>query len=226
MSDQQPIKIAIADDEVLFRKGICLLLQDYDFIEILFEAENGVELLDQLKTSNEFPDIILLDLNMPELNGVEVTKVLRKDYQDIHIIILSTHFSNGIIFNLIELGVASYLAKNTDPDMVIETIKQVHKNGFSYTPEIQKVIKESMGNKKKKSSIFFEVKLTKRELEVLQLICEQFTNSEIASKLFISPRTVEGHRNNLLTKLDCRNSAGLVAYAFQNNLVKIIPKGF
>jgi len=226
MSELPMIKVAIADDEVLFRKGICLLLDDYEDIQVSLEAANGQDLLDQLSQLDELPDLVLLDLNMPELNGVDTAKILKSQYPDMNIIILSTHFSAGIIFSLIELGVASYLAKNTDPDLMAQTIREVKQHGFYYTPEIQKIIRDNIGTKRKQTSSVFNVNLTKRELEILQLICEQFTNAEIGKKLFISSRTVEGHRNKLLNKLDCRNSAGLVAYALQHDLVKLPPKHF
>ncbi len=222
----KPIRLAIADDEVLFRKGMRMLLGDADDIDVLFEAENGNDLLQKLAAAETLPTIILLDLNMPELNGIDATKILKKEYPEIAIIVLSTHFSKGIVFSLIQLGVSSYLAKNTEPDEVEQTIREVAKSGFFYNAEIQQIIRENFVSKQKPHFHAFNVKLTKRELEVLQLICEQHTNAEIAKKLYISARTVEGHRNNLLTKLDCRNSAGLVAYAIQNNLVTIRPAGF
>ena len=170
------------------------------------------------------PDIVLLDLSMPALNGTETTKLLREKYPNISIIILSTHFSNGTILNLIELGAASYLAKNTEPPLVEKVIRRVYEKGFYYTDKIQSILRSNFISKNKIYSQMPDFQLTKREIEVLQLICEQFTNGEIAEKLFISQRTVEGHRNNLLSKLGCKNSIGLVVVALKKNLVALNPK--
>lgn len=222
-----PIRIALADDEALFRKGLVMLLSDFPDLEIVLEASNGQELLDRLAVAESKPNVLLLDLKMPVLNGIETAKILREQYPELKIIILSTHFSKAFILNMIEIGASSYLPKNSDPDSVANTIKAVAEKGFSYNNEVLEVIRESMVNKhsiKPKNS--FEVELTNREQEILNLICDQYTTSEIADKLFISPRTVDGHRNNLLGKLGCRNTAGLVVFALQHNLVEVDPTRF
>lgn len=219
------IKIGITDDATLFRKGINLLLEDYDDIDVVLEAIHGQDLLDKLETTTMQPDILILDLQMPILDGIETSKILKDKYPEIKIIILSTHYSKAFIINMIEVGASAYLPKDAAPEEFTATIRNVYKNGFHYNREVWNIIQENMSNKKKVKSSF-EPSLTKREQEVLQLICEQQTASEIAEKLFISRRTVEGHRNNLLQKLNCRNIAGLVAYAIQNQLVKINPQQF
>lgn len=219
-----PINIAITDDATLFRKGLRLLLEDYDDIKVVLEANNGQDLLDKL-TSTTLPDVLLLDLQMPILNGVDTAKILKERYPEIKIIILSTHYSKAFIINMIEVGASAYLPKDTAPDEVTLTIRNVHNNGFYYNKEVWTIIQDNMTKKQNKKSSFTP-QLTKREAEILQLICEQQTATEIAKKLFISRRTVEGHRNNLLQKLNCRNIAGLVAYAIQNQLVRINPTQF
>lgn len=219
------MKIAITDDEVLFRKGIAMILNDNDDMEIIIEASNGQELLDQLNTANSLPDVLLLDLNMPVLNGIETAKILQKNFASIKIIILSTYFSKAFIINMIELGAAAYLPKNTEPEIVEKTIREVHDKGFSYGDKVMQVIRENMLAKSKPKAVFQE-RLSSRESEILQLICEQYKTAEIAKKLYISPRTVDGHRNNLLMKLNCRNTAGLVVYAIQNQIVKVSPSKF
>lgn len=217
------LTIAIADDEALFRKGLKLLIEDYEGLQVILEANHGQHLLDQLAT-DILPDILLLDLKMPILNGIETAKILREKYPSIKIIVLSTHFSKAFILNMIELGASAYLAKNSSPDEVVETIQAVNNKGFHYNSEVMEVIRENMMKKnlpRNKPDLGEE--LTKREKEILQLICEQFTTAEIAEKLYISPRTVDGHRNNLLAKLGCRNTAGLVVYALQNDIVQLPP---
>ena len=219
------IQIAIADDEALFRKGMRLLLEDDEEFTVILEAENGKELLDQLQKTNSLPDVLLLDLNMPEMNGVETAKSLQEKFPSIRIIVISTYFSKAFIINMIELGASAYLPKNSLPEEVEHTIREVYNKGFAYSEEVMKVIRENMINKTKNKPAFAP-ELTQREKEVLQLICEQFTAGEIAEKLFISQRTVDGHRNNLLQKLNCRNTAGLVAYALQNQLITLSSDSF
>jgi DNA-binding NarL/FixJ family response regulator len=219
------INIAITDDATLFRKGLTLLLEDFNDIDVILEANNGQELLDQLAAATTLPDVIILDLQMPVLDGVDTAKILREEYENIKIIVLSSHYSKAFILNMIEVGASAYLAKNTSPNEFATTIQNVHKNGFHYNQEVWAIIQKNLTKKEKVTASFVE-DLTKRELEILQLLCEQHTSTEIAEKLFISKRTVEGHRNNLLNKLNCRNIAGLVVYAIQNQLVKIKPNQF
>jgi len=214
------ISIAIADDEALFRRGMKLILNDYSRLEVDIEAENGVDLLEQLSLATTVPDVLLLDLKMPKMNGIETAKVLQKEYPTIKTIVLSTHFSRAFIINMIELSAVAYLPKNSQPTEVVETIEAVNENGFYYNSQVLAIIRENLISKKKPKAQF-SIDLTAREKEVLQLICEQNTAPEIAEKLFISPRTVDGHRNNLLLKLDCRNVAGLVVFALQHEIVQM-----
>jgi DNA-binding NarL/FixJ family response regulator len=220
------IRLAIADDEVLIRKGLALVIQDFEGIELIMEAGNGQELLDQLALGKVVPNVVILDLRMPVLDGIETAKKLSADYPDIRIIILSTYFSKAFVLNMLEIGAAAYLPKNTDPDEMEQTIRGVVEKGFYYNEAVMSIVRENLMSKKKPALPGFEIALTKREKEVLQLICEQYTNAEIADKLFISTRTVEGHRNNLLQKLNCRNTAGLVAVAIRRELITIDPSGF
>jgi DNA-binding NarL/FixJ family response regulator len=217
------ISIAIADDETLFRRGMKLILNDYPRFQVDLEAENGVDLLDKLSAAETLPDILLLDLKMPKMNGIETAKILQKKYPDVKIIVISTHFSRAFIINMIELSAVAYLPKNSQITDVVATIESVYENGFYYNNEVLTIIRENIISKKKPKAQF-SLELTNREKEVLQLICEQHTAPEIAEKLFISARTVDGHRNNLLLKLNCRNVAGLVVFALQHELVNIPVK--
>ena len=221
------IHLAIADDEALFRKGMRQLITDFEGMEVGLEATDGADLLRQLRAAAQLPDVLLLDLKMPELNGIETAKVLQAEFHTIRTIILSTYFSKAFIINMIELGAAAYLAKNTLPEEVETTIREVYDKGFAYSREVMAVIRDNMIQKTKpKITTPFGIELTRREREILQLICEEYTTPEIAAKLYISPRTVDGHRNNLLQKLGCRNVAGLVVFAIQHQLVKIGPDAF
>ena len=213
------IKLLLADDEELFRKGISFLLQRQENIQILYEADNGNEVVEYLKSSSIHPDIILMDLKMPLLNGVEATKLINKEFPSIKIIALTSYNTKSFIANMIDIGAASYIVKNSSPEEMITTINQVIEKGFYYNEEVWNVIQENLIDNKRKNLFFEEVILTKREREILELICNQKSTQQIAEKLFISPRTVEGHRNNLLLKTDSQNSAGLVVFAIQNKIV-------
>lgn len=222
-------KVAITDDETLFRKGLKGILEDIEGIEVIMEAGNGQELLDQLHArtvNNEpLPKLLLLDLQMPVLNGIETAKRLQKEFPDISFIVLSTHFNKAFVLNMIEMGASSYIPKNADPDDMEDTILKVIEKGFHYSDAVMKIVMENMRTKKKPKATFSD-NITPREQEILQLICEQYTANEIAEKLFISRRTVEAHRNNLMMKLNCKNIAGLVAYAVQYELVRINPSQY
>ena len=215
------IKIAIADDEELFRQGISFILNKEVNFDIIMQAADGADLLAQLKTCVDLPEIILMDLKMPNLNGVETTKIIKKEYPNIKIIAITSYYSKPFISNMIATGAVAYLAKNTPPKEVIVTVNAVAERGFCYNDNVMQVIQENMlnPNSKPTRSYFDMDYLTKREAEVLKLICAQKTTNEIADELFISPRTVEGHRNNLLLKTEAKNTAGLVVFAIQHKVV-------
>ncbi|QXP72243.1 response regulator transcription factor [Polaribacter sp. R2A056_3_33] len=219
------INIIIADDEELFRKGIRFLLERENNFSITYEAENGKELIDFLSYTEHTPDIILMDLKMPEMNGVEATKKIHKTHPNIKIIALTSFDGKSFITNMIDVGASSYLLKNTSPKMVIHTINEVFNKGFYYDEKVLKIIQENINSSSgKRIKIDLDKKLlSKREIDVLELICDQCTTAEIADKLFISPRTVEGHRNNLLLKTHSKNVAGLVIYGIQKKLIEVTP---
>lgn len=217
------IKIALVDDELLFRQGLKSILGLDKEIEILFDASDGNDLLKQLKEASVLPDIIVTDLNMPNLNGVETTKILRSDYPNIKVIALTSYFSKPFIVNMISLGAVGYLAKNSTPELMITTIKKVHQVGFYYNEKVMKHIQDGLLNPTQKltRSKFDNAYLTRREKEVLELICKEYSTNEMAETLSISPRTIEGHRNNLILKTGVKNIAGLVVFALSNNLVSV-----
>jgi len=215
------INVVIADDEELFRVGIAHVLSRDEEINVQFEASNGKELLSYLAEADVLPDIIITDIKMPELNGVEATKAINQAYKEIGIIALTTYNTKPFIRNMIDVGASAYLVKNSAPAKVIHTIKQVFYNGFYYDNMVMKVLNERSTSKNAHASksVFDDDYLTPRERDVLELICKQYKTSEIGEQLFISPRTVEVHRKNLLDKTGVKNIAGLVIFALYNNLV-------
>jgi DNA-binding NarL/FixJ family response regulator len=216
------INIVLADDEVLFRKGISFLLQRESNFNIVFEANDGQELVDYLKSVETLPDIVITDLKMPNLNGVETTKILHADFPELKVITLTSYNTPSFISNMIQVGAVSYIVKNASPEEVVLTINEVANKGFYYNEEVMKVIyKDIISGKQSAKSDLDSMQLTTREIEILKLICKQYNAVEIAETLSISPRTAEGHRNNLLLKTQTKNIAGLVVYAIQNNIITL-----
>jgi len=214
------IKVVLADDEELFRVGMYHILSKDEEIEIVHQACNGAELLDYLENTEPLPDIIIMDIKMPELNGVEATKAVCAKFPEIGIIALTTYNTKPFIRNMIDVGASSYLVKNSPTESVLQTIKQVYYNGFYYDTLVMEALKSGKNKSKADSVSFFdETFITQREQEVLEKICLQRTSQEIADDLFISKRTVEVHRKNLLEKTGAKNLAGLVIFAVKNNLV-------
>lgn len=216
------IKIILADDELLFRKGISFILQREENIEIIFEASNGQELVDYLKNNtNNLPDIILMDLKMPLLNGVEATRLINSEFAEINIIALSSYNSKTFIANMLQVGAVSYLIKNATPSEMIETINEVFHKGFFYNETVLEIIESANNTTFKFNNNFEDDTITAREKEILKLICLQYNTAQIAEKLFISPRTVDGHRNSILLKTETKNVAGMLVYALQNKLISL-----
>jgi DNA-binding NarL/FixJ family response regulator len=217
----KPIKVLLADDEVLFRKSVSFLLQKEENIKIVFEASNGNEIIDYLETKKTHPHIILMDLKMPDLNGVEATKIIQKDYPKIKIIALTSYSTKCFIANMIKVGAVSYLVKSATPKDVIETINEVHKKGYYYDENVINIINNGELTEDKTENNSDDVLLSDREKEILRLICFQLNSTQIAEMLEISARTVENHRLNLLVKTRSRNIAGMVVYAIQNKIINL-----
>jgi DNA-binding NarL/FixJ family response regulator len=215
------IKIGIADDQVLFRKGIVNIINNFNGLEITIEASNGQALLDFLENAEELPEIVILDLSMPILNGIDTTKIIHEKYPEIKIIILSVYGEDRFVTHLMELGVNAYLFKNVEPDEVEKAIWAVIEKDFYFNEAFLLAMRKRLTGKKPRLLIQDNIPslLSPRELEVLDLICKQFTAQEIGEKLFISTRTVDGHRNNLLEKTGMKNTAGLVVFSIKNNLI-------
>jgi DNA-binding NarL/FixJ family response regulator len=215
------IDIAIADDQLLFRRGIRSILASTHRFNVAIEAENGQDLLEKLHSNKAKVSVLLLDLEMPIMNGVECIKEINQHFKDLKTVILSVHNQPAYVARLVELGARAYLQKNAEPEMVIHTIHRVHETGFYLDEQTMLAMREGLVSPHKKIT-FGNDHLTAREQEILRLICDQCTTPEIANKLFISERTVDGHRNNLLQKTGCRNVAGLAVFAIQNGFYKVV----
>ena len=215
------IHVAIADDQMLFRKGMIALVDGFTDMRITLEADNGQVLLNQLALANPQPDVVLLDLSMPELNGVETTKRIHQHHPTLKIIILSVYGEDRFVTHLMDLGVNAYLFKNAEPVEVERAIRDVVEKEFYFNETFLTAMKNRLLVRKPRRLLTeaLPTTLTTRETEVLDLICKQYTAPEIANKLHLSIRTVDGHRANLLEKTGARNTAGLVIFALKNDLL-------
>lgn len=213
------IKIVIVEDEQLIIEGLKLLLEHDDQIKVVATARNGVELFDLISEDNNDFDIILLDISMPEMDGLATLQNLNSKNLPYKVIMLTSHYNDGLIIRFLDEGVSAFLAKNEHPDELIKTIKKVHETGFHINNYLMQLIRDRrLINKNKR----IKEELSQREIEILELICQEFTNKEIAEKLYISQRTVEGHRNRILEKTHSKNTAGIVLYAIENNVIDIV----
>lgn len=205
--------IAIVDDHKLFRAGLITLLEDLDFVKNIYEAANGIEFLKLIKEIKV--DVALMDIDMPEMNGVETTKKAIEFNPDIKIISLSMYGDDEYYLNMINAGVMGFLLKDSDIDEVEKAIITVG-NGEKYfsSERLYDILLSSRLNIPKQNI------LTDRETEVLGLICKGLSNQEIAKKLFLSKRTIDKHRENILSKTNCHNTASLIMYANKNNLIQ------
>jgi DNA-binding NarL/FixJ family response regulator len=216
----EKINVVVADDHKLFRKGLMALLSDFSFINEIYEAENGIALLKLLKELEQLPDVILLDLKMPEMDGVEAHQEIRKFYPDIKVIILTMEDDEQYILHLIGEGVNGYLLKNADPEEMEIAIKKVVDKGFYFSDDISSVVFKSLQKSSKKEKVF-NPEFTERELEALELICSEYSNAEVAEKMEISIRTAEGYKQKLLDKSGAKNIAGLVVMALKYSWIRL-----
>jgi DNA-binding NarL/FixJ family response regulator len=220
--ENEVINIALVEDQPLFRKGVSALFGAQQGMRVVLEAGNGKELLQQVAQAGQFPDVILMDLQMPGMDGMETTKVIREKDSEVKIIILSIYNQDRFIAHMVELGANGYLCKNCEPAEVTDAVTSVVKNGFYFNHSTLQAVQQGLKQRRKKMSLEdARTDLTPREREVLELICLEHTAGEIAEKLFLSVRTVDGHRNNLLLKTGARNTAGLVMYAVKNGIVRM-----
>lgn len=214
------IHIGIADDHLVLRQGLISLLKEYDHLNVIISVNNGKELMDALKNSK--PDIILLDIDMPVMNGREALEKINVKYPKVKVIIISQHFNDAYIIEFIKNGARGFLPKNCDIDKIVDAIQLVHEQGEYYDNKVSATMAAVL---KKSPTAVNEVvpdtEFTKREIEILKLICSKKSNIDIAEVLNLSVRTIEGHRYNISKKTDTANTIELIEYAFQNNLLKI-----
>ncbi|TWV94704.1 response regulator transcription factor [Chitinophaga pinensis] len=212
------IRLVIADDHEIFRDGLALMLSRQPDITLVGQANNGRELL-ELLTSVE-ADVVMTDLKMPLMDGITATRALLQRNPDIKIIALSMFDEEELIVEMLEAGAKGYLLKNADKQEIIEAINSVYEDHIFYcrqtSARLAAMIVKSRFNPSRENN---PVTFTDREKEIIRLICQQFTAQEIGDKIFLSKRTVEGHRTRILEKMNVKNTAGVVVFALKNNLI-------
>lgn len=212
------IKVAIADDHKIFRKGVILSLRQYTNIKFVLEAENGEELLMGIPSAE--PDVVLMDLRMPVKDGVEATKTISKLYPHIYVIVLTMYEDERFVSHLMENGANGYLLKSADPSEIKKAIVEVMARGYYLNNFVNKVLlKKSHARTKAIPSLTNEIVINDKERDVLRFICMEFTATEIAQKMEISSRTVEAIKDRLMERYNVKNTAGLVFFAVKHNLI-------
>ncbi len=214
MIDTKKIQLLVADDHAILRDGIVSLLGTEKNFKVVCIASGGYQVLDLIEKNHI--DVCLLDINMPGLDGIETAKLIRQRKPEIKIIMLTTYNDREIISELVHIGVAGYLLKNSDKEELVEAINKVMKGRHYFSEDVEKIILQGLTEKKNTEVI----PLTERELEVVQLLAKEYTNDRIADELHISYRTVETHRKNIMQKTKSGNLAGLIKYAYSKGLIK------
>jgi DNA-binding NarL/FixJ family response regulator len=216
----ETIKIVLADDHRIFRDGLKSLLSEVDFIDVIGEASGGKELLEIMKTMK--PDMVIVDISMKDMSGIDVSKQIVSSYPEIKIMILSMHTNEEFVISAVKAGVNGYLSKDASREELLDAIKIIHEGGECYSKLVSDNFLKSYVKKVKTEHSLLENKtLTQREIEILKLAAVGTSNKEIADKLFISIKTVDCHKNNIVKKLKLKNTAEMVLYALKNKIIEV-----
>ena len=219
--NKNPIKIILTDDHQIVRDGIKAMLSDVEGIQIIAQAGSGKELFDLLKTKNA--DVIILDIELPDMSGIDICRQVTQEYPDTRILILSMYTGEEFIFKAISEGAKGYLPKNTNREELVMAIKSVSENREYFSPVISGIMLKSYIQKAKSrnTNAIDLTDLSKREIEILRMLAEGYQNTEIAEKLFISIRTIESHKSHIMQKLELHTTAELVKFAIRQKLIEI-----
>ncbi len=207
--------IAIIDDHLLFAQSLKSLINTFKDFEVTHEANNGQAFIEELKKTDKLPEIALMDMNMPIMDGAETTYWLNKNYPTIKVLALSMDDDESSILRMIRNGAKGYLLKDIHPDILLEALYSVHEEGFYHTKQVSDTLVNSLHTESKKKT---KIKLQEREIEFLKLASTEMTYKEVASVMNLSPKTIDGYREQLFKKLDVKNRIGLVIYAIKNGL--------
>jgi DNA-binding NarL/FixJ family response regulator len=217
-TDPNSIRVAIADDHALFRAGVKTSLSSRKDIQMVAEAENGMQLLNLLKHIQ--PDVLLLDIQMPIMDGLATLPEVKRLYPDIKVIMLSMHNDHSVITRMMEIGANSYLTKDSDSEMIYQAIKTCYEQEFYFNDLTNKALLNGLRMKRPVEQEVPDVSLNEKEVTILKLMCEEKSTREIAAAVDLSPRTVEAIRDKLKTKTGAKSLAGLIMYAVKAGIVE------
>lgn len=215
------IKIAIADDHKIFRDGIKMALSNKDNLKILWEAEDGRDMMH--KIAIKMPDVLLMDIRMPEIDGINAIQILRKEYNSVKIIVLTMYDDHQMISKMMEMGANAYLTKTTDPEEIYEAILTCMNEDFYFNDLVNAAVMGKLMQKKSVRQIYGDslpITFSEKEIKILQLLSEDNTTEEISKQIFLSPRTVETIRQNMKSKVNAKTIGGLIMYAMRNKLIE------
>jgi DNA-binding NarL/FixJ family response regulator len=219
MSTGEVIKVAIADDHKIFRDGIKMALSGKKFLKIVWEAEDGKDLMHKMRL--KLPDVLLMDIRMPEMDGVNAISLLRKEYEDVKVIVLTMYDDQEMITKMMEMGANAYLTKTTDPEEIYNAILTCMNDDFYFNDLVNKAVLRRLQQKRPAKAFFPNaVNFSEKELKILRLIADDKTTEEISKEVYLSPRTIETIRQNMKTKVGAKTIAGLVMYAMRNKLLE------
>lgn len=215
----QIIRVAIADDHKIFRDGIKMALKDREYLRLIWEAEDGKDLMHKLMIKQ--PDVLLMDIRMPEVDGINAIGLIRKEYEDIKIIVLTMYDDQEMITKMMEMGANAYLTKTTDPEEIYQAIITCMNDDFYFNELVNKAVLLKLQHKKTVRQFYPNpVKFSEKEIKILKLIAEDKTTEDISKEVFLSPRTIETIRQNMKQKVGAKTIAGLVMYAMRNKLLE------
>ena len=220
MSNANLIKIAIADDHKIFRDGIKMALAGKENLKMLWEAEDGKDLMH--KVAIKKPDVLLMDIRMPEIDGINAIEMLRKEYEDMKIIVLTMYDDQQMISRMMEMGANAYLTKTTDPEEIYEAILTCMNDDFYFNSLVNNAVMGKLIQKKNVRQHYgstVAINFNEKEIKILQLLAQDKTTEEISKIIFLSPRTIETIRQNMKTKVGAKTIAGLIMYGMRNKLI-------
>src|SRR5687767_15816597 len=212
------IKVAIADDHKIFRDGIKMALRDKEYLKILWEAEDGRDLMHKLKI--KMPDVVLMDIRMPEVDGINAISLIRKEFEALKIIVLTMYDDQEMITKMMEMGANAYLTKTSDPEEIYQAILSCMNDDFYFNDLVNKAVLSKLQTKRQVRQFYPNpVKFSEKEVRILKLLAEDKTTEEISKEVFLSPRTIETIRQNMKSKVGARTIAGLIMYGMRNKLI-------
>ena len=215
-----PIKVAMADDHILLRTALSSLINATEKCKVIFEASNGKELISKIH-KDSMPDVVILDLNMPEMNGQDTAQYLQEHFPAVNVLMLTMYDSELALIRLLKAGVKGFMKKDIHPTELIYAIESVHESGYYYSAQTSSKLAGLFRNSEEKSKSFDKIMLSDLEIQFMQLVCTELTYKEIASELKMNPRAIDGMRDNLFTRLDIKSRVGLAMYAIKNGIVAI-----